>query len=367
MIKILYISGTYAKNAWSGGELSAHTLLKRWKFLGLAESNVVCEKLCDDEPDTEDYEGIFVRRITHKDFEAKLENIISTQKIDYTFTQPYWHSSALKLANKWNIKSILRVPNIPVHINLTLGSAFAPSVIIAQTTETRSWIQNTFGRQSILAPAFIDLERARVDDERESPRKYITMFNPVKEKGGYIFKQLVELLPDYDFAYVPGWTSHRDSSGAFDKHIFSSSAESEGLEYDGWLPDEPTLDQPNVTLLHPRDNVSEIYATTRLLLVPSQWDEQFARVIYEAASNRIPVIASQIAGIAEHSAHCALLVPDYKNASSWSDFIKRFDSLEYAQACGRQAYNWVSENYNLDAIASQVFSEIIKQHAQSTL
>ena len=44
LMRLLYVSGTYAQKAWSGGELSAHTLLKTLKRLGLAEILVFTDR-----------------------------------------------------------------------------------------------------------------------------------------------------------------------------------------------------------------------------------------------------------------------------------------------------------------------------------
>jgi Glycosyl transferases group 1 len=43
----------------------------------------------------------------------------------------------------------------------------------------------------------------------------------------------------------------------------------------------------------------EIYSSTSLLLMPSQWEEAFGRVALEACANGIPVVVSKIEGIPE--------------------------------------------------------------------
>jgi glycosyltransferase involved in cell wall biosynthesis len=186
------------------------------------------------------------------------------------------------------------------------------------------------------------------------------MFNPVLEKGGSVFRQVVERMNGRAFAIVPGWTSHRDKSGRFDTAVFRKSAESEGLTYDGYLPKEPAfVHLPNVTVLAPRDNVGEIYAQTRILMVPSQWEEQFARVIYEACVNDIPVIASAVGGILEHSRHCAILLDDYASPQAWIERIMLLDDSSVYTETAQRGKTWVRSNYDLKRLAIE-FMNLVK-------
>jgi glycosyltransferase involved in cell wall biosynthesis len=60
-----------------------------------------------------------------------------------------------------------------------------------------------------------------------------------------------------------------------------------------------------------------IYGQTRLLLVPSRWEEGFGMVAIEAQSCRIPVIASARGGLPESVGDGGLLVDDYLNVDAW--------------------------------------------------
>ena len=364
-MRLLYVSGTYAPGAWSGGELSAHTLLKTLKRLGLAEILVFMDRHPGMPAEIFEYEDIPIRSSPHTEREPNLLRTIEDFSPGIIFTQPYWHDLALKIAKQCGIGSVFRLPNVPSHIDLSLSSQFSPSFIIVQTRKARDYVREVFSREAFVLPAFIDLERAR-SRQRAQP-KYITMFNPVLEKGGAIFRQVAEAMTDRPFALVPGWTSHRNESGQFDKEIFRKSAESEGFSYDGWVPEEASFeDLANVTVLAPRDNVGEIYAQTKILLVPSQWEEQFARVIYEACINGVPVIASSIAGITEHSSQCATLVEDFTSPRAWIDQIENLDDPVIYSDRARRGKAWVETNYNLDKLATR-FANIVSHSPSSAL
>ena len=56
----------------------------------------------------------------------------------------------------------------------------------------------------------------------------------------------------------------------------------------------------NIALRDATYNVSEIYATTKVLLAPSLWYESWGRVATEATMNGIPVLASNLSFKAEN-------------------------------------------------------------------
>jgi glycosyltransferase involved in cell wall biosynthesis len=87
-------------------------------------------------------------------------------------------------------------------------------------------------------------------------------------------------------------------------------------------------DLPNVTVLEPRAEVGEIYAQTRLLLVPSQWEETFGRVAIEAFANGIPVIGSSVGGLKEHVGEAGILVEEKRDVGAWVRAIEELDAPE---------------------------------------
>lgn len=110
---------------------------------------------------------------------------------------------------------------------------------------------------------------------------YVTMANPCAVKGIDIFLGVADRLPDLRFAAVPMWgTTTTDRA--------------------------ELLRRPNIRLLEPFDDIDDLLALTRIMLVPSVWHEARSRMIVESMSRGVPVIASDVGGI-----HEAMMGVDY--------------------------------------------------------
>ncbi len=117
--------------------------------------------------------------------------------------------------------------------------------------------------------------------KKASSKKYVTMINTHPIKGVDIFNAIARKMPAVDFLIVDSWT------------------------------DVPPYMQRLSNIRHQRftENVRDIYSVTKLLLVPSLYEEGPARVITEAAINGIPVIANKIGNIPENGRMAQLVDP----------------------------------------------------------
>jgi glycosyltransferase involved in cell wall biosynthesis len=115
-------------------------------------------------------------------------------------------------------------------------------------------------------------------------RGYVTMVNPCVAKGLDIFLALARRFPEVDFAAVPTW-------GA-DEGVYRALGGAS-----------------NVRLLEPADDIEEILARTRVLVAPSLWPETLGYVVIEAMLRGIPVLASDIGGLAEAKLGVDYLLP----------------------------------------------------------
>jgi glycosyltransferase involved in cell wall biosynthesis len=113
----------------------------------------------------------------------------------------------------------------------------------------------------------------------------LTMINPVAHKGALLVAAFIRSLGDQPFLLVPGWQP--------------IEVEAEGMS--------------NVTVLSRQSpaTMRQVYAQTKILLVPSQYEETFGRVAIEALINGIPVIASKVGGLAEAVGPGGILVSEY--------------------------------------------------------
>ena len=114
--------------------------------------------------------------------------------------------------------------------------------------------------------------------------RFVSMVNPCAVKGICIFLALAERFAGVEFAAVPTW-----GTTAADLAALRSLA--------------------NVTVLPPVDDIDDLLRQTRVMLVPSLWAEARSRVILEAMSRGVPVIASNVGGLAEAMLGVDCLLP----------------------------------------------------------
>jgi hypothetical protein len=112
---------------------------------------------------------------------------------------------------------------------------------------------------------------------------FVTMINPCDLKGKSIFLSIASRCQDLRFAALPGWgTTSRDISD---------------------------LGMLGVRILRPCRNIDEILSNTKILVVPSLWQEGFGLVVVEAMLRGIPVLASNLGGLVEAKLGTSYIFP----------------------------------------------------------
>ena len=374
-MKLLYVSGTYAPGAFAGSELSAHTLLRQLIRHCDVEVLVATDaKYTGGHGLRRTYDAVSVHGVEHERRVQELSAVAAEFAPDAILTQLLWSDVAMEVGRRLDIPTILRVAAVPNSIDMSL-----PTEIVASSRYAQEWIRKERNRESYLIHPSIDLERVTAPESGRRPR-FITMFNPVEVKGGGVFRKIAQALPDREFAVVPGWHSLRDASGGFDSTLIRRSRESQGAEDEedrgvraglrrlldavrirlGGTPDLPEYptevdlsDLTNVTVIEPREQVSEIYAQTRILLVPSQWEETFGRVAIEAFANGVPVIASNVGGLKEHAGQGGLLIHDKGDVAAWVGAIEALDSPERYEEYSQRGRDFASRSYSLEETAKR--------------
>jgi len=114
--------------------------------------------------------------------------------------------------------------------------------------------------------------------------RFVTLLNPCAVKGISIFLGLARSLPRVRFAAVPTWGTTPADRAAL-------------------------AALPNVTLLEPADDVDRIYAQTRVLLLPSLWQEAFGVTAVEAMLRGLPVLVSDAGGLPEAALGVGTILP----------------------------------------------------------
>ena len=185
--------------------------------------------------------------------------------------------------------------DVPNEIHIIANSPFNASV-------TAQFTRNEIG---ILLPV-TELDQYRVT---KRDRQYITFINPIPEKGVDVAIEIARRLPDERFLFVKGnWGSYSASSiEAFMKPIYKL---------------------PNVEVWEHQRDMRRIYAVTDILLVPSQFDETFGRVIVEAQVNGIPVVAANVASIPYTLGQGGILVEPKDNSQGYVEALRQLRSDE---------------------------------------
>ena len=152
--------------------------------------------------------------------------------------------------------------------------------VIANSPYTASLAEKTTKNDVgiVLPPVNPSDYKIAVSPGEKRVRNYITIINPLPEKGLSIAMEVARQLPEERFLFVKGgW-----------------------LKFSGLNVLKPLVrtmhSLPNVEIWDTQQDMRRVYAVTDILLFPSQ-HETFGRVIVEAHINGIPVVASKVGGI----------------------------------------------------------------------
>lgn len=249
---------------------------------------------------------------------------------------------AMRVGKEMGIPTVVNVCKVPVGPRYLTTSA--PTRVTAVSNYVRDYLATKHGVESVVIPPIV----RRTETALGTKRRYLTMFNPVEVKGGPLFRTIAESLPEHEFAWVPGWTMLRASSGEFDVRVCAAISRSIDIQFSGNAPRQTILEMANVVRLEPVFPPGPVFEKTRVLLVPSQWDEAFGRVAVEAMLVGIPVLGSDVGGLAEIVRTGGVALPR-NDPAAWIEEIKRLDSgdhYELVQGRGAQlARQWEARDH----------------------
>ena len=357
-MRILYICGTYAPGAFAGSEISAHQLLKELNADPDIEILVATDhRYTSFKTISSNYDGVILQGIQHEQRRPQLQEVILEFDPDVIFTQLLWSDVALELGESQGVPTVLRIPTKSKYMDIYKATA-----LVANSRYICDYITKHHGLHCHYIFSTIDLDRVMVPPAQRNPR-FITMFNPIRKKGGHIFKEIAKSMPDKDFAVVPGWHSLRTPDGSWDMKVINAGLESQNVGYRSWVPKDIKFEEiPNVHVLEPTEEVMKIFALTRLLLVPSQYEETLARVSIEAYANGIPVIGSQVGGLQEHVRKAGYLIKDYSNPNAWIRAIKLMDDGKTYKNYSNKALQFIKNDFSNSSVKDDfksLFSEVL--------
>ncbi len=168
----------------------------------------------------------------------------------------------------------------------------SPTTFLANSGFTARSFRAFCGREAKVLPPLVEDARYRTPVHGECA----TLVNPVAVKGVELVLELARRRPDLPFQFVETWTT-------FPKGSRNEVARIKALPNARW--------QPRVLDMRP------VYGRTRVLLVPSLWEEPWGRVVTEAQVSGIPVLARNVGGLPESVAGGGLLVPAEAGVEAW--------------------------------------------------
>lgn len=184
--------------------------------------------------------------------------------------------------------------------------AFTEATEVVATSEFDASItSDTFGRDPKIIYIPVPIDKFKTDAESGSN---ITLVNPRdSNKGLDTFLEIAERLPEQEFLIA---------GSLYDDSLKSTIKKINNITYLGWC-----------------DDMSEVYAKTKLLLVPSTYQEGGPRVIIEAFSNGIPAIGSNIGGIPDYIGDGGDVVDNYTDPEAWVTIVTQYlsDNEYYKQ------------------------------------
>jgi glycosyltransferase involved in cell wall biosynthesis len=179
---------------------------------------------------------------------------------------------------------------------------------------------------------------------RSSDAQFVTFVNPTPAKGLSVALRVAALLDERDFLFIGGWFTTRRERQSLQRQL-------------------RTL--PNVTWRHKSVGLDDVFQSSALLLVPSQVEEAFGRVIVEAGHSGVPAVASRTGGIPEAIGNSGVLVEPTDPAERWASVIE--DALSdpdyYARLSAAAAANARRDEFAPRTVAVRLLDVLMRHVA----
>lgn len=236
--------------------------------------------------------------IDFKCFSQEIASIVETEKPDIIMTQLNNSHIVIDIAKEFKSKVIHLVHDVDNLNLLSLNKSQDISHVFFNSRFSQERFKEYVKCQySILYPP-LDEEYELFIQDKSVEKKYVTMINPVHHKWSQILLNLIKNNPNIEFLLVKNWQE----------------------------PEPEFQEHNNVTIIPRQWDIIGIYKKTKILLVPSQWEEAFWRVCAEAIACWTPVIASNTWWIPEAVWNCWILIENFSDPSEWNTVLNRLGS-----------------------------------------
>jgi glycosyltransferase involved in cell wall biosynthesis len=167
---------------------------------------------------------------------------------------------------------------------------------ISQFTAQR--LHSLYGLDALILPPLFRREHYAT----QGAGRMVTFINPVAVKGVDLALEIAALCPEIPFCFVRGWPLGLKELANLKRSIRRLG---------------------NVTLHDRTSDMQPVYRQTRILLVPSQWeDETWGRVVTEAQFSGIPAVASKRGGLPEAVGPGGIMLGHDEPAAIWAAAVR---------------------------------------------
>jgi glycosyltransferase involved in cell wall biosynthesis len=211
--------------------------------------------------------------------------------------------------------------------------------IVSNSRFVSARVEELLGVRSPVVYPLMRPEESRAEERRAN---YVTFVGPVPMKGLAIALRVAALLPERNFLFVDSYPCRGAQRKARDRELSSLA---------------------NVKLRATSVGLRDVYASTAILLVPSQVEEAFGRVIVEAGFSGIPAVASRIGGIPESIGKSGVLLEASDSPEQWADALTTVlsDADTYRRMEAAAIVNANREDFGADVVAER-FLEVVDAH-----
>ena len=190
-----------------------------------------------------------------------------------------------------------------------------------------------FGIAATVIPPVVRPDRYRVT----SSGAHVTFVCPFPVKGVDIALGLARRRLDVPFVFVESWELNPLRAAALKRRL-----------------------PPNVLLRSPVPDMREVYAETKIVLVPSRWSEAWGRVVSEAQVSGIPALASARGGLPESVGPGGVLVDPNAGVDRWADALARLwdDEVEYERLARLAGEHALRPEFQPRTVAAELVAEL---------
>jgi glycosyltransferase involved in cell wall biosynthesis len=296
-------------------------------------------------PSVEDWSALGVKRVYEAaaevdcgypvrlipDFHASLAARIERDRPDVVWSQLEGALPVLRLAARLGVTGLCYVHDAEFDRAEMREIAALDCHLIASSAFLAEKVYRATGRrpQVLYPPAELYF------DIHGDPAGLVTMINPHAVKGLDTLLEVARQRPAVLFLLQESWKLDERACATLAARL---------------------SELPNVRFAERVSEMRGVYRQTRLLLVPSRWEEGFGMVALEAASCGIPVIASRRGGLPEAVGDGGILIDAYQDVNAW---LRALDdvlssSSRYQRLANVARQHAASQTFAPDALARRL-------------